>query len=81
MPQNSEFLQYRILNVHSKVKKCKETGKWDSVNRKSDNKNRLLDKPPSKIGYSREFKADVFKSVQINEKRYGLTELRYIRLS
>ena len=30
MPQNSEFLQYRILNVHCKVKKCKETGKWDS---------------------------------------------------
>ena len=30
MPQNSEFLQYRILNVHCKVNKCKETGKWDS---------------------------------------------------
>lgn len=52
-----------------------------TVNRKTDNKNRLLDKPPSKIGYSREFKADVFKSIQINEKRYGLIELRYIRLS
>ena len=52
-----------------------------TVNRKTDNKKRPLDKPSSKIRYSRQFKADTFKSIQITEKRYGLTELRYIRLS
>ena len=32
---------------------------------------------PTDIGFSREFKAAVFRSIQRPEQRYGLTDLRY----
>ena len=32
---------------------------------------------PTDIGFSREFKAAVFRSIQSPEQRYGLTDLRY----